>query len=57
MNSSMLAFCVSVFLSVLGKSVLFPASESNGFMKKKLDTVQSLVLEMSLVNGVCTMLL
>ena len=43
---------------MLGKPVMFPASESNGFMKKRSDTLQGLMLQkVSQVYGVCTLLL
>ena len=34
---------------------MFPAPESNGFMEKRLYTIQGLVLELSLVYSVCTL--
>ena len=49
---------MSLSYSVLGKSIMVPAPESNGFMKKRSDNVQELVLqEVSLIYAVCTLLL
>ena len=42
---------------VLGKTVMSPGSESNGFIKRSLTVLGLVLQEMSLAYAVCTLLL